>query len=150
MIKIKKELTNQAIYNDIKAQKGGLLSYFGGILWITFIFVFATMFNPVVYLCGVVAIFMFLKVIKDDIKRIKPKFYVIERPCHDKDIYESDDSPDCYRLWFLNKNQDWILPFEVKKEEYDLYEIGDEFYVVFLEKDKSPCLIYSKKEYELI
>ena len=32
---------------NIKAQKGTLLSYFGGVLWIVFIFVFATMFNMV-------------------------------------------------------------------------------------------------------
>lgn len=78
------------------------------------------------------------------------QYYTIERPCIDKKLAEYDESPDEWQLWFHNKEGDWRVAVSVDKEFYDTTEIGDEFYLVFANDERTPCLWYRKSEWELV
>lgn len=145
----KKELTQTVIKNDFFQQKNSFLYYFLEVLWIGAIFAFSYFLSPACFLCLIPAVLLFIKEIRKDIRRRKLKFYVIERPCIKKDIYESNEDPDSYRLWFLNKEEDYNVSVTVEKEYYDATEIGDEFYVTFSVGEKLPCLWYRKSEWKL-
>jgi len=146
----KKALTNSVVDNAFRKQKSSLLEYFLGLVWVGAIVAFSHFFNPACYLCLIPFPFVLIKSIQKDIRRRKLQYYVIDRPCIEKKIAESDENPDEYQLWFYNREGDWTVAATVEKNYYDATEIGEEFYLVFANGDRTPCLWYRKSEWELV
>ena len=146
----KKALTAAVMNSDFKGQKNPLWSYLLALVWFAAIVAFSYYFNPVCYLCCIPMPFMLIKEIKKDIRRRKLKYYSIERPCIEKKLYERDEDPDEWQLWFNNREGDWNVAATVDKEYYDATEVGDEFYLVFAENERTPCLWYRKSEWEYV
>ena len=146
----KKALTSTVINDAFHSQKSSLLEYLIELAWIGAIVAFSHFFNPACYLCLIPFPFVLLKSIRKDIRRRKLQYYGIERPCIDKKLAQYDEDPDEWQLWFYNKEGDWKVAVSVDKEFYDATEIGDEFYLVFGNDERIPCLWYRKSEWELV
>ncbi|MBR4282855.1 MAG: hypothetical protein IKT35_03985 [Clostridia bacterium] len=143
----KKHLTNAVINKDIHNQKHSFWEYLGEAFLFGLMFVVVALGRPLILILGIPLLISLILMIRDDIRRSKLKYYVIERKCLEKKFVEGDDSPDAWRLWFQNKKGNLYVAIDVEKSFYDATEIGEEFYVVFLEKDKTPCLCYKKSEW---
>lgn len=146
----KKALTVEVLNNAFRKQKSSLLEYFLELVWVGAIVAFSHFFNPACYLCLIPFPFALIKSIQKDIRRRKLQYYVIDRPCIEKKISESDEKPDEYELWFYNREGDWTVAATVEKDYYDATEIGEEFYLVFANGKRTPCLWYRKSEWELV
>lgn len=146
----KKALTVEVLNNAFRKQKSSLLEYLLELVWVGAIVAFSHFFNPACYLCLIPFPFALIKSIRKDIRRRKLQYYVIDRPCIEKKISESDENPDEYELWFYNKEGDWTVAATVEKDYYDATEIGEEFYLVFANDERTPCLWYKKSEWELV
>ena len=81
---------------------------------------------------------------KENIRFGQKRYYILERPCRKK---EYRDDGDDYVLWFGDRTGKWLRAMYVDKAFYDVTEIDEDFYVVFVEHVKKPCLCYRKKDW---
>ncbi len=146
VIASKKKLTNAVIEKDLTAQKHSAWSFVfqGGLFLAMFILSY---WRPGILLLSIPLVITVIRMIRDNTKRTTPKYYLLERKCIEKKIAENDDGPDYNQLWFENYNGTLRVALVVEKEFYDKTTIGEDFYIVFLVKDKTPCLCYRKSEW---
>lgn len=150
--KTKKELTDDIIKNELSQQKSGAFVYILSIILLAF-FTFASL-----YLGGFYTVFSLItlsillietiQLIKNDKRSKQAKYYVLNRHCVKKTIKEDDGTRE-YRLWFANRSEDLIVAIEVTRDFYFTTKENELFYVVFLEKEKTPRLCYRKSEWTI-
>ena len=145
----KKALTKSVVDFDFFGLKNPWWDYIISLIWLGAIIAFSYYFSPFCYLFAAVGAWMVFKEIFKDRKRRKKEYFIILRPCHEKNILTYDDSPDEYSLWFLNQKEDLYVAVTVDKEYYDKTEAGEEFYLVFAPDEKYPWLWYRTSEWEL-
>lgn len=143
----KKRLIDEIILRDIKKQKNSFRHYVGGIVLIVAIIVLFSLGAYMIILCIFPCVISLIKSISYDLRRVNPKFYIIERVCLSKNIVENDGSPDSYRIWFENASKQLLVAVDVEKGFFDQTCLGEEFYLVFLIKEKTPCLSFRKSEW---
>lgn len=144
-----KELTMAQIQKDLKGKKHSIGEYLGQLVLVAItagiislgaagavIFYFAIAINV-------------LRMILHDLKHRKPSFYILERACLEKKQVEQDEGPDEWQLWFSNADGSLWVAIRVEKEFYDQTQVGEEFYVVFLQQGKYPSLVYRKSQWLL-
>ena len=143
----KKELNKYVIDKDLHNQKNTVGAYIGQALLFVLMIVVAVIGNPAILICGIFWVLNVIRMIRDDAKRSALKYYVLERTCIDKKHVTDDDGPDRWQLWFENRDGSLYVATEVEKDFHDATELGDSFYVVFLQDDKTPCLCYRTTEW---
>ncbi|MBQ5885463.1 MAG: zinc ribbon domain-containing protein [Clostridia bacterium] len=145
--KTKTRLTNAVINKDIHNQKHTFWQYLGQLSLLGLMFLVCFLGNPLIMLCSIPWALTMIKMIRDDVRRSNLKYYVLERACMEKKVVQQDDGPDTLQLWFENATREFIVAVEVKQAVYDTAEVGEQFYIVFLAKEKTPCLCYKKSEW---
>lgn len=143
----KTRLTNAIIDKDIHNQKHSVWEYLGQLLLLGLMFLVLALGRPGIMLLSIPWVINVIRMIRDDIRRSRLKYYVLERTCLEKKFVQGDDNPDTWQLWFENRNRDLYVAISVEQSFYDATEIGEEFFVVFLAQDKTPCLCYKKSEW---
>lgn len=143
----KTTLTNAVINKDIHNQKHSVWAYLGQVLILGLMFLCLALGRPWLMILSVPWCINLIKMIRDDVKRSKLKYYVLERPCLEKKFVQGDDKPDMWQLWFANADGSLFVAVSVEESCYNATEVGEEFFVVFLKKDKIPCLCYRKSEW---
>ena len=146
----KKALNTEVINYDFLGQKTSVGTYVGYAFWIIVIILFSTYFNPACYLCLIGYPFIIYKEIKKDIKRRNFQYFVIERPCLEKEYVEPDEDPNYWQLLFKNREGDYHVSIKVSEELYNITEIGEDFYLVFAKKERTPCLCYRENDWQLV
>ena len=142
----KTRLTNAIIDKDIHNQKHSVWEYLGQVLLLGLIVVVFMLGRPLIVVFCIPLALNIIRMIRDDIRRSKLKYYVLERPCLEKRFVESEDNPDVWQFWFENADRNLYVAVSVEQSVYDSTEVGEEFFVVFLAKDKTPCLCYKMNE----
>lgn len=145
--KPKNRLTNAVINKELHNQKHSIWEYLGQLALLGLMFLVLALGRPGIMLCSIPWTINVVRMIRDDIRRSKLEYYVLDRPCIEKKFVQGDDNPDEWQLWFENMNGDYNVAISVEKDFHDATEIGEEFYIVFLIKDKVPCLCYRKSEW---
>lgn len=145
----KMSLTKAKVEHDVGNTRNSFGDYFAHFIKIGLTIAFSVFLNPVCYICAAVLVWFLIKDIIQDIRRSKMAYYGIERPCIEKKVVEDDEQPDRYQLWFDNKDGDYFVAATVEKEYFDATEVGDDFYLVFFQSERTPCLWYRKSEWEL-
>ena len=80
-----------------------------------------------------------------DINKVKKlKFHVYENKCIDKQIVSNKDSSNDTQIIFGENSGAWVS----RKKSKEI-KVGDVCYVIYLEGDKKPSMIFSKSKYEL-
>ena len=145
----KRKLTYQMVTDALCKQRNSFCSYLVVIAVMGLAIVLGTFVFPVFYLFIVNCIISLVKMTSNDIKRKDLHHDVIDRPCIEKRRVETDNEPDVWQLWFNNKDGDLNVAVVVEKNDYDVTELGECFYLVFSKNETIPCLWYRKKEWEL-
>jgi len=145
--KPKKKLTNAVINKELHNQKHSVWEYLGQCLLLGLMFVVVALGRPAIMIFSIPWAIGIIRMIRQDIRRSKLKYYVLERPCIEKKFVEGDDNPDEWLLWFENMTRQLNVAISVKQDYFDATELGEEFYVVFLINEKTPCLCYRKSEW---
>lgn len=143
----KNKLTNAVINKALHNQRHSVWEYLGELLWFGLMLVLLALGRPLIMIFSIPWAINIVIMIKDDIRRSKLRYYVLERPCIEKKFVEDDDKPDEWQLWFENMNRDLKVAISVERDFHDSTEVGEEFYIVFLLNDKIPCLCYRKSEW---
>ena len=143
----KKRLTKAIIDKELHNQKHSFWEYLGQAALVGLMILIVNLGRPAILLCAIPLALNVINMIRHDIKRSALKYYILERPCIEKKFVEGDESPDDWQLWFNNRNGELNVALSVTQEFHDATELGEEFYVVFMERDKLPSLCYRKSEW---
>lgn len=141
---LRERLTREIICKDIEAKKHRIWAFLGDFIMLTLCLVVGIWGGSGVILLSVFWVASIIGKIRENIRFGQKRFYILERPCSKKEY--RDDGND-YVLWFEERAGKWLRAMYVDKEFYDATEVGEEFYVVFVEHIKKPCLCYKKKHW---
>ena len=142
-------LTNAVIQKDLHSQKHSVWEFLGQLLLLGLMFLVAYLGSPAIFICGIFWVLNVINMIRHNVKRSRKKYYVLERDCIKKEFVEKDEDPDVWKLWFVNRNGELYVSLEVSRDFYDETQIGEGFYVVFLENDRTPSLCYRKTQWAM-
>lgn len=143
----RKQLTNDIINQDLHNQRHTVKDYLFEVFLLGLFILVVALGGYHILIMAPFWLLSLIRMIIHDVRRSQLQYYIIEKPCIGKKFVEHDDSPDEWQLWFENKSRNLHVAVGVEQKFYDLTEINEEFYVVFLEKDKVPCLCYRKSEW---
>jgi len=74
----------------------------------------------------------------------KGYFYIYERKCIDKQVVSNEDTSNDTQIIFGENSGAWVD----RKKSKEI-KVGDVCYVVYLEGNKNPSMIFSQSKYEL-
>lgn len=145
----KQKLTTAMIDQQLQTQKHSGMEYLFYILLLLIILV-AFVFETFEALLAIIPwCITFFSMTRHDSKRNKLQYDILERACIEKTIADNEDSPDECLLWFESVTGESTVAITVDRDFYDETELQEEFYVVFLQNDRLPCLCYRKNEWTL-
>lgn len=144
----KEKLTDEIIKKSLTEQKSSIWKFIPAIILAILVFIMMT-WKPGYVILLIPMIVIICQGLNYNDRRTNPKYFILERQCIKKSIETDDDESDVYQLWFTNNNGTKVVPIPVEKDFYDKTTVTEEFYIIFVLKEKTPCLCFRKSEWTI-
>lgn len=142
-----KPLTSEVIKKDLHLQKSSKWGYIFIIAFLLFTSVMSVIGHPIGLVMVAMLAYSLIKMILHDSRISKFRYTIVERICVGLRYIPDGEGADEWKLEFKDINNVRTKSMSVDESFYNATKTGDEFYVVFLGEEKSPCLCYRKSEW---
>lgn len=145
----KKQLTPEVIKKDLHLQKSSKWGYIFVIAFLLFTSVMSVIGHPIALVIVAILAYDLIKMILRDSRISKFSYAIVERICVGMRYIPDGEGADEWKLDFKDINNVRSRSMSVEESFYNATKTGEEFYVVFLGEEKSPCLCYRKSEWTM-